>query len=455
MWGADDDIDIDITDDGLATGHRRMAIRLAREHGDSMMHVHGLGWFCWDGTRWAEDGGGKRSRLNVIRVLQKAAAESVGSSKELRTDVARCESASGIEGVLKVAEVLPPFSVPIEALDANPYLLNCANGTLDLETLRLRGHDRHDRLTKVTTGRYVGHPCGPVWGRFLAEVLPDEPVREYLRRYVGLALVGTVLEHLLAILTGSGRNGKGVFYGAVNHALGDYAGVPDPNLFLHREGVHPASEMELRGKRWIVVSENNAGQRLAEATVKRLTGGDTISARRLYGPWVTFQPVHMAALVTNHLPRVSSDDEALWARLRVVPFNVRIAEADQDVHLAETLRTEADAVLSWAVAGWAAYQAGGMAEPDAVKVATDRYHLASDAISRFLEECCLFGPHLTVVPSLLYERWKDWASGEMDVPPMNVTAFGREMTKRGYPVAPDKRVRRGLTLAHYDGGKAS
>ncbi|MCW2780168.1 MAG: bacteriophage protein, partial [Marmoricola sp.] len=341
-------------------GHARIAYRLAEAYADRLMHVHGIGWHVWDGRRWIEDDRGEAKRA-VLDVLRRALADSL-ADKDLRADVHKCESASGIAGVLDIAAALEAFAVTVRDLDADPYLLNCANGTLDLHTLVLQGHHPGDRITKVTAADFDPSSVGGAWDDFLTRVLPDEPTREFLQRYVGLALCGRVLEHVLGILTGTGRNGKGVFYGAVNAALGDYGGTAEPDLFMHRDGAHPTGEMDLRGLRFAVVSESDQGRKLAEATVKRLTGGDQIKARRMRQDFVTFEPSHTAALVTNHLPRVSGDDPALWARLRVVPFDVVIPKDEQDPHLPEKLTLESSAILAWAVAGWTEYVAQGLAE---------------------------------------------------------------------------------------------
>jgi putative DNA primase/helicase len=83
----------------------------------------------------------------VERVLRRAVAESL-NNKVLQADVRRCSSSAGMEGVLKVAAALEPFSATVRDLDADPYLLNVANGTLDLRTMELPPHDPADRMTK-------------------------------------------------------------------------------------------------------------------------------------------------------------------------------------------------------------------------------------------------------------------------------------------------------------------
>lgn len=427
-------------------GQARMAYRLADAYENRLMHVHGIGWFLFDGTRWVEDtqGEAKRAVLDVLRV---ALAESL-DDKELRADVRKCESASGVNGVLDLASALTEFAFTVADLDADPYLLNVSNGTLDLRTMQLSPHDPGDRITKVTRAAWNCDSVSGVWDSFLERVLPDASVREFLRRYVGVALCGRVLEHVLAILTGTGRNGKGVFYSAVGHALGDYATVAEPDLFMHRENAHPTGEMDLLGVRWVVVSESDKGRRLAEATVKRLTGGDRIRARRMRRDFVEFAPSHTPALVTNHLPKVSGDDPAIWARLRVVPFEVVIPKSEQDPGLGEKLELDADAVLCWAIQGWSDYQRESLAEPAAVIAATDAYHADADALGRFINECCVTAPTVSVHAGQLFDAWARWAT-EDGTEPGSKKAFGTALDARGFAAnkgAGGVRFRRGIAL---------
>lgn len=429
-------------------GQARMAYRLADAYGDKLMFVYGIGWHTWDGKRWIEDHHGKAKRA-VLDVLRSALADSLGD-KQLDRDVRRCESAAGVAGVLELAAALEPFAFTVADLDNDPYLLNTAGGTLDLRTLTVTEHNPRDRITKVTRGAYLPGSAGATWSKFLERVLPDEDVRGFLQRLAGVGLLGVVVEQVLGILTGTGANGKSVFYGALGHALGDYASVAEPDLFMHREGAHPTGEMDLRGVRWVVVSESDKDRRLAEATMKRLTGGDEIKARRMRQDFVSFRPSHTPILVTNHLPKVSGDDPALWRRMRVVPFEVVIPPEERDPHLTEQLQLEADAILTFAVEGYRDYVSRrGLDEPESVTVATDDYQKASDAIARFIDECCLINPHAYTTTADAHDRWNRWAM-EDGTEPMSQKAFGQALDRRGYPAVKStggRRVRRGLGLS--------
>ena len=255
-----------------------------------------------------------------------------------------------------------PVGACADELDQGAYLLNTPRETLDLRTGAIPPCDPRDRLTKATGCVFDPEASSETWEDFLTATLPDEEVRRFLQRVVGLSLVGRVIEHVLPILTGSGRNGKGTFVRTVANALGDYAIETEPDLFMARERAHPTGLLDLRGVRFATCQETDAGRRLDVAVVKRLTGGDTIRARRMRQDYIEFTPSHQPFLITNHLPKVPADDPALWARLLVVPFDQSFL-GREDRGLEERLAKDLPAVLAWAVAGWVDYQRLGSLEP--------------------------------------------------------------------------------------------
>ncbi|SHU12425.1 bacteriophage protein [Mycobacteroides abscessus subsp. abscessus] len=428
------------------SGQMRMATWLADTHQGKLLHVHGIGWHYWDGKRWTIDDIGAAKRA-VIDLLKAALSQSLGD-KALRSDVRKCESATGMAGVLSIASALTPFAATTRNLDADPYLLNVANGTLDLRTMELSPHNPADRLTKVTRAAYNPDAAPGDWDRFLTTVLPDDDVRQYVQRQSGVALLGKVVEHVLPIWTGTGANGKSTAIGGLCWALGDYAMTAEPDLLLHREGAHPTGQMDLMGRRLAVITETDEGRRFAEATMKRLTGGDKIKARYMRQDFVEFDPSHTPILVTNHLPTVSGDDPAVWRRLRVVPFDVVIPENQRDAGLSERLQHSAEEILTWCVAGWSEYRRIGLAEPVAVLARTDEYKADSDAVGRFITDVCVVSPAVKATTSQLYEGWQRWCARE-GVAEMSMRAFGSALDRHGYrggaPVN-GKRWRAGIAL---------
>jgi putative DNA primase/helicase len=368
----------------------------------------------------------------------------------------RTQTAPGIAAMLALAGTEPGIALSPAELDADPHLLNVANGTLDLRTGRLRPHDPADLLTKICGAAYRPDAEAAEFVTFLDRVQPDPAMRDFLARLFGHALLGKVVEHVLAILYGVGANGKTTLVEAVSRVFGDYARPVDPGLLIDRGDVHPTGTAALFGLRLAVTHETDAGRRLAEGTVKRLTGGDKITARRMREDFWDFDPSHSIVMHTNHKPVVTGTDEGIWRRLRFVPFDVVIPEDDRDGKLPERLALEADGILAWVVAGYGQWQDRGLAEPKQVTTATQAFRGESDMLGLFLAERCRVdaGQFATVQSSHLFAEWCDWCKRE-NVDAGTQTAFSRELTDRGYDKKKDgngRMVWTGLDLYNDDEG---
>ena len=411
-------------DHGLRS-HQRMASRFAQYAQGRVLYVHGAGWHQWDGKRWAPDIRAAKTNQILEDLLRLSWSEAL-SDQALAADVRSSMTAAGSAGVLTLAST----KLLAEHVDADPYLLNCQNGTLDLHTLKLRPHDPADMLTKITGASYNPDAAGETWRAFLASSLPDAEVRGFLQRYAGLALIGRVIEHVLVIATGQGRNGKGVIARAVKAALGGYAVTASNDLLItgrhgHKSAGELASMMVLRGARWAEMSEIDKGARMNESLMKQLTGGDTITAKFMGKDFVEFEPSHSFYMLTNDLPAVDADSEAAWARIRVVPFTESFI-GREDHTLDGRIALELDAVLTWAIEGLRDYQRIGLAAPEAVTKADETYRQENDPVSAFIADECIVSPAASVKASVLLEAYTDWArrNGEQ---PMTAKALGSNL----------------------------
>ncbi len=216
-------------------------------------------------------------------------------------------------------------------------------------------------------------------------------------------------------------------------ALGDYGDAADPTLLTARKtDAHPTGTADLRGMRLAVLHEGDAGRHLAEGTVKRLTGGDRIKARRMNEDFWSFEPSHTFLMLTNYKPLVSGTDEGIWRRLRLIPWDVVIPPQERDEELGDRLAQEVDAVLMWLVSGYQSWAQIGLADPKQVVAATDDYRAESDALGRFLAERTM--PHGTVGSGELFAAWSAWCKTEGHEPGTNKAMTGA-LEARGY----DKR----------------
>ena len=90
--------------------------------------------------------------------------------------------------------------------------------------------------------------------------------------------------------------------------------------------------------------------------VNELTGGDTLSARFLYGEHFQFRPEFKLCLACNNKPEIRGQDLGIWSRVRVIPFDVVIPPAEQDKKLPAKLRLELSGILNWALEGCLEWQ---------------------------------------------------------------------------------------------------
>ncbi|MGH4013156.1 MAG: DNA primase family protein [Pseudonocardiaceae bacterium] len=402
-------------------------------------------WLAWDGQRWALDGTGEAERAvkQVARAVTDRCADLPEDERKTALRAAlKLESAAAVRGTLALAGTELDIAVAPEQLDAHPQLLNVANGVLNLDTGQLGQHDPALLLTRITTAAYHSSASAPNWETFLARILPDAHVRGFVRRLLGSSLPGKVAEHVLPILLGAGANGKSTMLGAVAQVLGEYAATADPALLVDRGyDTHPTGVADLHGRRLALVHETDSGRSLAEGTVKRLTGGDVIKARRMREDFWEFTPSHLLVMITNHRPHVRGTDEGIWRRLRLVPFQVVVPAEERDPGLPDKLAAEADGILRWLVTGYTEWTSRGLDEPAGVTAATAEYRSDEDALGRFLTQktCRSQGATRT---SALFAEWQRWASAE-GIEPGTQTGFSRDLGRRGielgksngYPVA--------------------
>lgn len=412
------------------------ARRLIAQHGKTLRYVVPWNqWLFWNGARWAPDLDGHVQRcmkLIAREVHTSLIKDGVDFKDPSMRAAKRAESSSAIKGALALAATEPEIALVPEQLDAHPYLLNCRNGVVDLQTGELRPHTPELLLTKIARGAYLPGAPGPVFEQFLARIQPSEEMRKFIRRLLGHSLEGKVTAHILPIFYGDGANGKSTLTDAAMHAAGDYADAGDPDLLRARTfDAHPTGVADLFGRRLVLIHESDAGHRLAEGTVKRLTGGDRLKARRMREDFWSFDPSHTFVMLTNHKPIVGGTDEGIWRRLRLVPFETVIPAAERDESLGAKLAAEADAILTWLIDGYLDWRINGFGEPATVTEATQAYRAESDPLGRFLAERCLAMPAMRARSSRLFDAWEKWCQAERE-DPGTPTAFATALKARGF-----------------------
>lgn len=399
------------------------------------------GWLIWDGKRWLESAGHKVTQMAIRAVeklrLQRDTLAGVDERKELDRHVKSSMRVTGIRAMVALAHDLEPVQVRAKDLNAQPWLLNTPSGTLDIKRRVLSRHKREDLLTRMIATEFDKDAQCPRWLAFLDTIMGgDQEMVAYLKRAVGYCLTGSTDEQCMFVLYGTGRNGKSTFLQAVRELLGDYAKQASMDTFMYKYRGSSSSDdlANLQGARMVVASESEENARLSESLVKQITGGGSITARRLYENLQEFIPEFKIWLDTNHKPVVKGTDLGIWRRIRLIPFTVTIPEADVDSDLARKLRDEFPGILAWAAQGAKEWQDGGLGHPAAMEVATQEYRTEMDTIGRFLSECCLTGTarQYSITTQRLYELYEKWVNDNGEFSKLSKRHLGLKLQERGF-----------------------
>ena len=390
--------------------------RLASRHGDDMRYCYPWrSWIIWDGKRYRTDDSGeaiRRAKDSVAAIYDEAAQVLTRDSEQAKM-IAKWAMVSQqkprLDAMIFMAQ--SELHATPDEFDRDDLLLNLDNGTLDLRTLTLREHRRDDRITKLAPIALDPTAACPKWLRFLERIYGgDQDLIEFVQRAAGYSLTGETGEQVLFLLHGSGANGKSTLLETFLAMMGDYARPTEFRTLLARENSEAVRNdlAALFGLRLVTAVEVGRGKRLDEAMVKQLTGGDTITARKLYQEYFDFRPRHKLWLAANVKPEIRGADEAIWRRVLLVPHEVTIPPEERDRTLTSKLRDELPGILNWAIDGLRAWKGKGLKPPERVRAATAEYREEMDILGDYIAVRCLVKDGAHCPTGALYADYEYW-----------------------------------------------
>lgn len=420
------------------------ASRLVTRFGQDIRYCHTFkAWFVWNGKRWERDETG-----NIVSIAKRMVRKIIDESDHInnqdrRTALFKHAIKSQKLSVIKAAIALAEDEVAARptVFDSDPALLNLENGTFNLVSMTFREHRKDDMLTKMAGTSYDPDAKCPVWEEHLRLVFGDAPdfISDF-QMMCGYSLLGSNPEQILFILHGSGKNGKSVTLTALRGVLGEYAITVAPETLMAKKfndggGARP-DIARLFGVRLATSIEGERGARFGESLIKQLTGGDTVTVRRLYEKEFEFNPICKIWFASNHLPTIRGTDQAIWRRVWLIPFVVSIPVEKRDVGIDEKFRQEYPGILNWCLEGLRRYhEAGKMEQPKRVQHATETYRFESDTLAQFISDFCVISEKETCTRSGLfheYERWCECNNEKM----ISQKVFSRMIREHGIMEGP-------------------
>jgi putative DNA primase/helicase len=478
--------------------------RLIHWRGFDLLFVRDVGWHVWTGRFWDPLGGAEAAHRLAQQAARWIAAESlvmqptpaedlaIAAGREARRvpekerskeqDLAiddgikamaawskrrgrRREFSVSCGNGARIAQMLtqaqPHLTVGVDSMDADPLLVNVENGTLVFERVvdpearsdkgpvlfwrvKLRPHEREDRLAKLAPAVFDPDAECPKWQAFLDLCQPSQPIQRFLQVFYGYSLLGIIGAQKLVFHYGEGANGKSTFIEALARLFGPYAGTLNAESVTgtQSKGAGQATPdiAQLPGKRLVRVSELPRGEMLREALVKQLTGGEPMMARHNYGNFFELRPVFKATMSGNDKPRIDGVDLGIWRRLALVVWGQTIPEAqrrEMETVLAE-FAAERSGILNWLIAGALIYLEEGLHEPPEVRDATKAYRADMDQVQGFIDTCIERLPPpvppdepKVIASRLIYEHYQDWCAAN-SMKPWSEKAFSLTLEKKGF-----------------------
>lgn len=411
------------------------ARRLAETFGKYIKHCKQFDYMVYDGKRWVPDNTSmvQKWAKEIPRQLLRVAAD-ITDEKERREAVnyaLSCESATKLQAMIKLLPSEPGISIGHDEFDRHPMLLNVSNGTIDLETGKLREHDPADYITKLAFVEYRPDAKADRWLQFQTECLnDDDELVLFWQRYCGYGLTGLTHEQVWAFLYGNGENGKGVEVDSLAYTLGDYCVNTPAETFLESSGGSIRNDLaRLRGARLITASEPH-NKRFDHATLKAFTGQDPITARFLHREFFEFRPEGKLVFSANNRPEVRDTSHGFWRRVLLIEFLRKFSGGSRDPRLRDKLKAEASGILNWLIEGCLAWQKEGLKPPQIISDAVNDYRNATDVLADFLESVCTIAPEVEVPSATMYEGYLNFCENQKIRKPMSRQRFNEDLRGR-------------------------
>jgi putative DNA primase/helicase len=397
--------------------------------GSGVRYTEEVGFLLLDAGVWRKDDRqAVRTHAQAVADLVKdlAAAEAQatqdGATKEEKARAGRLKAYSkhaqttrGLDSMLRELQAVEGVPASIEDFDKRPDLVACRNGVVNLRTGELGPHDPSLLLTRRIDLDYDPAAKCPRWEAFLDEVFPKYPdLPDYMRRLVGYGITGHTAEQCFAVLWGNGANGKSVYTDTLSEVFRELTVTTPFSTFEEKaSGGIPNDLAALKGARLVMAAEGEQGKPMAEAVLKRVTGRDLISARFMRKEFFEFRPTFLLQLATNFKPSFKGQDDGLWRRVKLIPWERFFAPEERDHRLGDRLLAEAPGIFAWAVRGAREWYAGGLQDPDVVKYATREYRETSDALAGFLPGVFIRDATAgRVTGKVLFDAYLEWADEE-------------------------------------------
>lgn len=364
-----------------------------------------------DVGKWIRDGNDHHIRKIIRRILGELPSKMTNDPKTQDRIFYKLEHSSMPSSVARELTLCAPKR-SVEEFDADPWLLGVQNGVIELKTGRYRPGRVNDLISRTAAVNYDPQADCPQFEKFIAEIMcGDQDLIDFLHTMVGYLLLGHNPERMVCIMQGRGSNGKTVLLNVLENLLHEYANaIPLATMIKAKNETVGDDIMSLVGYRVLMSRELEKESTLNSGKIKKLTGGDSVSARHLHKNYERVKVTGKFLVATNEIPRIEDNSQGIWSRIRLIPFALSVPEDQQDKELENKLMTEASGILNWAMAGLRKYQASGLVQPAIMRKYKTHLHQDISPVEEFIHTFYEVSDSERITTRPLYQHYQAWAS---------------------------------------------
>lgn len=353
-------------------------------------------------------------------------------------------------------------------INSKKGLISFENGVYDIENEELRPGIPSDYIVLNTNIHYknydINSPDMEELMIFLKKIFPIKNIMKYFIRFLSSCLERGNKDKIFSIWSGPGDNGKSVLVNLISLAFGEYSIKLPTSLISGKRSQSASATPELTMIEGVLISflqEPDETERINPGIVKELTGNDTIYARQIYDKGKNMKVESKFVLIANRIPHLGVTDDAVWNRIKVLPFlstfvdnfneeedkkeekeeeNIETEKEikylfKKDIELSHKLPYLAPALMFLLTEEYKYYRLYGLEEPEEIKEYTQELKATNDPLGNFIKRGINNTENVKDSERIqkVYEVYKIWFKRSYpNSKVMNISVFYRELKKRGF-----------------------
>lgn len=368
--------------------------------------------YYFNGVFWENKSVENKIKLKLMEDLKQmykkmlqppTSEEAMLKNKKIKKIIKYLGTASKIEAIYKLIKVY--ISNEDIKFDEKPNIFNFKNKCYDLHTNEWIEPNKFDYVSQSTRRPYIKPRKEKIekMKKELEKIFPIEEERTLYMTVLATALYGKTLEKF-TVANGSGGNGKGYLNELMMFMMGDYAINADCSIVLGNGKPKDGPNAELASvakKRLVLMTEPSEKQKINIAVVKKMTGGDTITARACHSNKTEHDIFMTLIMECNKKPSMDGRmDKAILRRILDIPFRATftdnpeqfegeeyIYEGDPNAKSRENKHEYYCALFNILIEYWKDYQKANMKlfVPPSIEQRNIEYMKSSDDILQFME----------------------------------------------------------------------